>query len=160
MQRADQVRAVVLGHVRPEREGLRDVGVVGLVVLALDGVDVDPVIAHQVRGDVVLGGERVGGAEGDLGAGGPERRHQVGGLGGDVQAGGQPGALERLLLGEAGPDLPQHRHGPLGPLGPSLALVRQADVTDVVFRDFGLHAHELLIAPPTADPSRGRCAPR
>ena len=87
VQRADQIGPVVLRHVGPEGERLRDVGVVGVVVLALDRVDVHPVVPHEVRGDVVLGRERVRGAERDLGAGRPERHHEIGGLGGDVEAG-------------------------------------------------------------------------
>ena len=61
--------------------------VVGLVVLALDREDRDAFVLDQRRGGVVLGRERVRGAQEDLGAAGLERAHEVGGLGGDVQAG-------------------------------------------------------------------------
>ena len=54
-----QVGAVVHGHVRLVVERRLDVLVVGVVVLALDGVDGDTVIAYQASGHIVLGGERV-----------------------------------------------------------------------------------------------------
>ena len=69
-------------------------------------------------------------------------------------------ALERLLLGEAGADLPQHRHGALGPFGAALPLVGEGEVLDVILGDLGLNAHLLLSGRPTAGPSRGRSVPR
>ncbi len=64
----DQVSAVIHRDVRLVVERRHDVRVVGVVVLALDGIHRDVVVAHQAGGDVVLGGERVGGAEHDIGA--------------------------------------------------------------------------------------------
>jgi hypothetical protein len=144
VQRAHQVGAVVLGHLGAEGEGLRDVGVVSLVVLTLDGEDVHPVIADQVRGHVVLGGQRVGGTKRDLGAGRPERAHQVRRLAGDMETGGEFYALQRPFSGETGADLPQYRHGALGPFGAAAPLVGEGDVLDVVPGVSGLNRHSLL----------------
>jgi hypothetical protein len=163
VERAHQIRPVILGHVRTKRERLRNVGVIGLVVFAFDGVDMDPVIAHQVSRDVVLSRERIGGAQGDLGSRSPQRMHQVGGFSRDVEAGGELDAPERLLLAKAGSDLSEHRHRSLGPLGATLSLVGELQVLDVVFGCRGpdiLNGHVLLSGRPIADPSRDRAAPR
>ena len=109
-----------------------DVRVVGVVVLALDGVDADAVVVDQRRGHVVLRGQRVAGAEDDVGAAGHQRAHEAGGLGGDVQAGADAHALERLLLLEALADGAQHRHVHVGPLDAQHALGGESDVFDVV----------------------------
>ena len=101
VQHADDVGAVVHGDVGPVVDAGVDVGVVGLVVLALDGVGADAVLLDQRRGDVVLRAERVAGAEHDVGAAGLERAHEVGRLGGDVQAGADAHARQRLLALEA-----------------------------------------------------------
>ena len=60
---ADQVGAVVHRDVRLVLERRGDVPVVAVLVLALDGVDGDAEILDQAGGDVVLGGQRVGGAQ-------------------------------------------------------------------------------------------------
>ena len=125
VQHADDVGAVVHGDVAAMVDGGVDVPVVGRVVLALDGVDAHAVLLDQRRRDVVLGGERVGGAEHHVGAAGLERAHEVGGLGGDVQAGADAHALERLLAREALADGGQHRHLHVGPLDAQHALGRE-----------------------------------
>ena len=68
VQDGDQVGAVIHGDMRLVVDGREDVAVVGVVVLALDGEDGNVVIAHQAGGDVILRGERIGGAEHDVGA--------------------------------------------------------------------------------------------
>ena len=88
---------------------------------------------HQRGGHGVVGGERVAGAQADVGATRLERDRQVGGLAGDVQAGAEAQARERLLALEALADQPQHRHLQRGPLDEPLALVGQREVGDVVF---------------------------
>jgi hypothetical protein len=108
------------------------VTVVAVLVDAADGVGVDAVVLHQRGGRVVLGRQRVGGTQGDLGAAGLQGAHQVGRLGGDVQAGRDLQAREGLLLLEAGPDLTQHRHVAVGPLDAQPTLVGEAEVMDVV----------------------------
>src|SRR5262249_19188399 len=65
---ADQVGAVVHGQVRLVVEGGLDVLVIGGGVLAFDGVSRNLVVRHQAGGHLVLGGERVGGAQHDIGA--------------------------------------------------------------------------------------------
>ena len=132
VEHADDVGAVVHGDVGPVVDAGVDVRVVGLVVLALDGVDADAVVLDERGGDVVLRGQRVGGAEHDVGAAGGQRAHEVGGLGGDVQAGADADALERLLLLEALADGPEHGHVHVGPLDAQHALGGETDVLDVV----------------------------
>src|SRR5207247_463838 len=56
-----QVGAVVHRHLRLVLQGGDDVLVIGVVVLAADRVDGDAVVLHEAGGDVVLGGQRVGG---------------------------------------------------------------------------------------------------
>jgi hypothetical protein len=86
VERANDVRAIVHRDVGLVGDGGADVLVVRLVVLALDGEDLHTVIAHEVRGHIILRGERIRGAERDLGATGLERRHEVGRLRRHVQA--------------------------------------------------------------------------
>ena len=110
MQHRHQIGAVVHGQVRLVGDGRLDVLVVGAVlagrILALDGVGRDAVLGHQRRRHIVLGGERVAGAEHQVRPAGLERDRQVGGLGGDVQAAGHPEPLQRLLLLEPLADQP------------------------------------------------------
>ena len=127
----DQVGAVVHGDVRLVIDGGEDVVVVGVVVLALDGEDGNVVVADQAGGDVILRGERVGGAEHDVGAAVAQADGQVRGLGGDVQAGGDADALQRLVLDEFLADDLQHLHGLVRPLDALLAQIGQFDVLDV-----------------------------
>ena len=101
VEHADDVGAVVHGDVGAVVDAGVDVLVVGLVVLALDGVDAHAVLLDQRGGHVVLRAQRVAGAEHDVGAAGLQRAHEVGGLGGDVQAGADAHARERLLRVEA-----------------------------------------------------------
>src|SRR5918994_1694437 len=81
---------------RTEGQRLGDVGVVSLVILALDGVDVDPVIPHQMRRHVVLSGKWIGGAQCDLGSRRPQCDHQIGSFGRDVKAAGKLDSLQRV----------------------------------------------------------------
>ena len=60
-----------------------------------------PYSLDERRGGVVLGRERVRGAEDHVGAAGLQRAHQVRRLGRDVQAGGDAVPGERLLGREA-----------------------------------------------------------
>jgi len=131
VQHADDVGAVVHGDVGTVVDGGVDVSVVGGVVLALDGVGADAVLGHQGGRDVVLRGERVGGAQHDVGAAGLERAHEVGGLGRDVQAGAHAHAGQGLLGGEALADGGQHRHVHVGPLDAQHAGRREGLVFDV-----------------------------
>src|ERR1022692_2813885 len=88
-----QIGAVIHGDVRLVIQRRHDVRVVSVVVLALDGIDGNVVVAHQAGGNIVLRGQRVGGAEYNLSAAIAQSDRQVGGLGGDVQASGNPDAL-------------------------------------------------------------------
>jgi len=86
--------------------------VVGLAVLAFEGVHGDPVVPDQGGGHVVLGGERVGGAQRHAGSPGFQRADQVCGLGGHMQTSRQADSGEGFLLLEALAHLGQHRHLP------------------------------------------------
>ncbi len=128
----DQVRAVVHRDLRSSRQDRLDVAVVAVAVLALVGEDGDLVAVHEGRRRVVLGRERVRGAEGELGPAGLERQHQHRGLGRHVQARAEADALERLLLGEALADLAEDGHELLGPLDLEPARRREREVLHVV----------------------------
>ena len=66
MQLTDEVRPIVHRELRLVVEGRVDVAVVRVAVLAADGKDFDPVVGDERRGDVVLGGQRVRGAQDDV----------------------------------------------------------------------------------------------
>ncbi len=123
--RADQVGAVVHRDVGLVLQGGGDVPVIAVLVLALDRVDRDAVILHQAGRDVVLGRQRVGGAQQEVGAAGLQGLGQVGGLGRDVQTGRHPHPGQRLFLLETLADRPQDRHVALGPLDPFPAVFSQ-----------------------------------
>ena len=82
------------------------------------------VVLHQAGGHFVLRGERIRGAEHDVGAAVAQRDRQIGGLAGDVQAGGNAHALERLLLDEPLADQLQNGHLLIGPFDLALAAAR------------------------------------
>ena len=116
------------------RESGADVVVVGGVVFPLDGVDRHAVIGDERRGRVVLGRERVGGAEEKVRSSRREGASEVRGLGGDVETRRQSRAGEGLLLLESLPDLAQHRHARLGPFDLELPGRREREVPDVMAR--------------------------
>jgi len=134
----DQVRAVVHGDDRPVVQGLMDVAVVGLGVLALDGEDRNAVVFDQGRRDVVLGAERVGRAEADVRSAELESFHQVGRFGGHVEAGRDPEAAEGLGPGEGLLDEAQNGHGAGRPFHTEPALAGQGQVLDVIQHRFSL----------------------
>ena len=132
MEDTDHIGAVVHRHLRVAIDGSVDVPIVGVVVLAIDRVDLGVVAIHEGRGNVVLGGQGVRGAERHLGATGREGPDEIRGLGCDVQATRHDGPVERALTREPFADLGQHRHLPIRPLDASLPVVRQGDIGDVV----------------------------
>ena len=134
-----QVGAVVDGHRRRGRGQGPDVRGERVGALAAHGADRDPA-THQRRRDVVLRGQRVGGAQADGGPAGRQGIREVGRLRGDVQARGHPDAVERPLLGEALADRAQHRHLALGPRDACLSLAGEGEVGDVVRGRGGLRA--------------------
>ena len=137
MQGCDDVRAVVHGELRAVLQRLLDVAVVRLVVFAADGEDGDAVFVHEGRGDVVLGRERVAGAEAQVGAAVAQGDRQVRCFGGDVEAGGHPDALQRLLTLETFADEAEHGHFALGPLDPADTLRGERMICDVVGNGHG-----------------------
>ena len=141
VEHGDKVGAVVHREVGPVLERARDVRVVGVVVLALDGEGGDMVLDRQRGGDRVVGRERIGGAEHDVGPARLQRQHQVGGLAGHVEAGrdAQPG--ERLLLPEAVADEEQHGHLTGRPVDQSLAFLGQRTVLYVAFNRLQIGSH-------------------
>jgi hypothetical protein len=102
--------------------------VVYFVVLALDGIDRDAVVAHQRGGHIILRRQRVGGAQNYGGAGIPQGDHQVGGLAGYMQARRNAHAGQGLRLDELVADDLQHRHGLESPLRAALPHIRQRNI--------------------------------
>jgi len=141
VQNADDVGAVVHGDVGTVVDAGVDVAVVRRIVLAFDGMDADTVLVDEGGGHVVLGAQRVAGAQDDVGAARLERAHEVGRLGRDVQAGADAHAFERLLDGEALADGLEHGHVHVGPLDAQDALRGEADVLDVVLGSHGRSPH-------------------
>ncbi len=132
MQDAHEVGAIVDGHVRLARDERPDVSGVAVQILAVDGVHLHPIAGDERRGDVVLRGQRVRGAQRHVRSPGDERAHEVRRLGGDVQAQRDRHAVERALGGETVADAAQDRHLPPGPCDPRVAGRGQAEVGDVV----------------------------
>ena len=128
---ADEVGAVVHRDVRLVLQGRGDVPVVARLVLALDGVDGDVEVVDQAGRDVVLGRERVGGDQHEVGAAGLEGPGQVGRLGRHVQAGRHPEAGQRLLDLEPLADRAEHGHVPLRPEDPLVADAGQGQILHV-----------------------------
>ena len=112
---ADQVGPVVEGDGGRARGQLGDVRRVGLRALPVRGEHVDAVVGQR-RDDVVLGRERVGRAQRDLGPARPQRPDQDRGLGRDVQARAHEPAVERPVGREAVPDRADDGHLPRRPL--------------------------------------------
>jgi hypothetical protein len=108
------------------------VAVIGLVVLAVDRVDLRAMAVDERGGHVVLGREGIGGAQRDLAPTREQRPDEVRGLRGDMQAARHPHAVEWALALEPLPDLAQDRHLAVRPLDPLLAGLGERDVSDVV----------------------------
>ncbi len=131
-----KVRPVVHGDGGSVVQGLEDVAVVGLVVLAFDGENGDLMVLDQGGRDVVLGAERVRGAEPDVRPAELERFHEIGRLlksHEDRPRSGRPESglsLAKVLL-----ILSQHGHGPGRPFHPQAALSGQPRVLDVIVHD-------------------------
>ena len=91
------------------------------------------IVLHERSGHVILGRERVRGAEHDLAPPALSVRIRIGGLGGHMQACGQTHTLERLLFLKTLSDDVQHRHALVRPLDSELAFVGQFDIFYIVF---------------------------
>src|SRR5205085_6347718 len=114
------------------------------VVLALDGEHRDVVVTHERGSDIILRGERVGGAERNVGTAIAQRDAEVGGLSRDVQASTDAHALERLRLDEFLANGLQDLHGLVGPLDALLAEVGELDVLYVAGYGGNCGGHNLL----------------
>ncbi len=133
----DHVRAAG-GGVRPGQRLLRAPPVL-LQRFALPGEDRDAlgVLGRTVRADgdgggrVVLGGEDVAGHPADLGAEGDQGLDQDGGLHGHVQRAHDPGAGQRLGLGELAADGHQAGHLVLGEGDLLAAELGQGEIGDL-----------------------------
>ena len=86
-----------------------------LSVLAFYSEYGNAVVLHETRGNVVLRGERVRGAERHLCPAGLQRYHEIRGLCGDVEAGGEPMPFKRLILLKLFLHLCKYRHVLSGP---------------------------------------------
>ena len=142
VQHGHKVGTIIHRDLRLVIDGRENVTVIGVVVLALDGKDGNVVIAHQAGGDVVLRGERIGGAQHHIGASIAQTNREVRSLGGHVQASGNPNALQRLVLDEFLADDLQNFHRLVGPVNPLLAQIGQVQILHVTIhlRRCGCHA--------------------
>ncbi len=134
VQRVDQVAAVVDDQVRavgPLGQGLLDVPVVGLPVHPGPGEDGDPVPVRQRRGDIVLGGQRVGCGQGHVRSARAQQPDQHRRLRRDVQAGRHAQPAEGPPVGEPPHQAGHDRHGPFGVADPDVTFRGQAEVGDV-----------------------------
>ena len=131
MEHTHQVSAVVHGVLGLAVQHGTEVLVVGFVVLALDGVGRDAVLADQGGGYFVLGAEGIAGAEGQVSAAVPEGNRQVGGFSGYMEAGSHTQPLQRLFPGKAFPDNAENAHLPLGPLDTIYSVFSQGQVPDI-----------------------------
>ncbi len=134
MEERDEVATVVLCQLRVRVNDRVQVAEVAIAVHGALGERADPVFDHERGGHVVLGGQRVRGAQGNLRTAGLQRPHQVRGLCRHVQARADAKAVERLLALETLADEAQDRHLSLGPLDARDAVAREADVGDIVGR--------------------------
>jgi hypothetical protein len=125
-----KIGAVVEGDLRLPVHQRVHVTYIGVDPLAAPGLHRHPV-RHQRRRDVVLSGQRVRRAEGDLGAAGDQGVHEVGRLGRDVQARRDLDVRERSLGDEPIPDRAQDRHLTLCPLDSRPTLRGERRVGDV-----------------------------
>ena len=142
----DEVGAVIHRHLRLMVERRTDVRVVGVAILALDGVGRDLEMGDERGGHVILRRQRVRRAQHRIGAAGGQGAHQVGRLGGDVEAGADPPALERSLGREPFADAGQHRHLPVRPFDLQPAGIGQAQVRHVGGLHLDSRCHGIRIA--------------
>ena len=146
VQLVHEIGPVIHRDVGQVVERLADVGVVRVAVLALDGVGRDPVVGDERGGDVVLGRERVRGAQHRVGTPRGEGAHQVRRLGGDVQAGADPPTLQRPITLEALANAGKHRHLAVGPFDLQPPGVGQGEVGHVGRLHFDSRCHGIRIA--------------
>ena len=132
VQRRQQVTAVVHGHVRLVIQRGVEMLVVGVVVLALDGVDGHLVVGHQRGGHVILRAQRVAGGQHHIRAAGLQDPHQIAGLRRHVQARADAQSLQRPVLAHPLFQQVEHRHLARCPLHSEPAFLGQLDVFDVV----------------------------
>ncbi len=132
MQGVDQVTAVIEDIVRSAVERGVDMRVVAVAVNTVTGEGGDTVLGDQRGGGVVLCGQRVRRAQGELGATSRERPHEVGRLGRHMHTGRDLCTLERLFDSEPVANLPEYRHGPVRPFDSGLALLGQGEIGYVV----------------------------
>ena len=95
---------------------------------SLDGEDRDVVFVDERRGNVVLGRERVGGAQHHVGTSRFQRAGKVRRFGRHVQTRGDAVAGKRLLVLEAVANRGEHGHLAVSPLDAAHALGRKRNV--------------------------------
>ncbi len=142
VHRADQIRTVVHRQMGFMIQSSVEVLVVGIVVLALDGVDRDLVIGDKRSSDIILRAQRVAGHQDQVSTAGDQSAREVARLRGDVQTRRHTNPLERLLFRHPLGDLAQHRHLALRPLHPQSPRRGQVKILH-----FMLHLHLSLVNP-------------
>src|SRR5207245_7223020 len=91
----------------------------------------DALVQDEGRGDVILRGERIAGAETNLGSPRGERAGQIGGLGRHMQAGGDPDPREWSLSAESLAYRLDDGHLAIGPLDARATLLGEAEILHV-----------------------------
>ncbi len=132
MEHRHQIGSVIHGDLGLGFKHRPDMAVVGIMVLALDGKDGNPIIDHEGGGNVILGRQGVRGAEHDIGPSGLEGFHEVGRLAGHMEAGRHLDALERFRLGKILGNIGQNRHIPSCPFDAAGPHVCQFLVLDIM----------------------------
>jgi hypothetical protein len=132
VQGGDQVAAVIHRELGVGIQHLMDVAIVGLLIFAFDGIDGDTIVFHERSRHIILRGEWVRGAQGNLRAARLERAHQIGSLGGYMETRRDTDAAQRLLLLKSLADEAQHRHLVLCPFDAQGALLRQTQVLHII----------------------------
>ncbi len=135
VQLAHQIRPIIHGDVRAVVQSGLQMFVIRGVILALNGKDRDFIMGHQRRRHVVLGTQRIAGAQHHVRAPLLQRRHQVSRFCSHVQAGGDANPVQRFLLGKLLPDAAQHRHLLLRPINTMSPPRGQLYILNVEFHD-------------------------
>ena len=131
-----EVGTVIHRDLRPGVDDRVEVLIVGFGILATTGKNLGTVVLDERGGRIVLGGERVARAQGNLGAAFDHRAYEVGGLGRHVQTRTDADSLEGTLLGKTLANLSKHGHVAVGPQDARAALVGKVNVGDVVAHGF------------------------
>ncbi len=131
MEQRHQIGPVVHGDVRFGIENRVEMPVITVGIFFAYRKDRDP-IGYQRGRHVVLGRQRVRGAQRHLSSSGPQSAHQVGGFRRDMHTSPEPDTGERLALLIAAAKRSEYRHTPRRPSNALLSSFRKGRVGNVV----------------------------